>query len=264
MVQFSSKRQGQTKLHLVCDPFAKRQVPRLPLPESRLLSMGLSPATAQVVSAKLFHISETQQKRLAAEAFVLSQCSAPNLPVLLAKTKPRSRKTTHSKLAVFDLDETLVRAGVEVETADLVVHLEGRSLGVKVRPYARECLCEVSSYFEVAVFTASQAEYADQVLDFLDPEKKYIQHRLYRGSCLEVGPLLLKDLRVLPYGLKNVVMVDNSLFGYPFQRANGVPVNTWTGAAEDEELKTVPPYLRLLQTLSDVRPFNQSVFSVLY
>lgn len=264
MVQSSPKRQGQTKVHLVCDPFAKRQVPQLPLPQSRLLSMGLSQTTAAIVSAKLTQISETQQKRLAAEAFVLSQCPMPNLPVLLSKAKPTSRKTTHSKLAVFDLDETLVRAGVEIETADFVVRLEDRSIGVKVRPYARECLSEVSACFEVAVFTASRAEYADQVLNFLDPDGKYIQHRLYRDSCVEIGPLLLKDLRVLPYALKDVVMVDNSLFGYPFQRANGVPVNTWTGAAEDEELRTVPPYLRLLQTLSDVRPFNQSVFSFLY
>ena len=264
MVQFSPRRQGPTKVHLVCDPFAKRDVPHLSPPGSRLLSMGLSQATVETVSAKLLHISETQQKRLTSEATFLSQSSLLNPLSSPAKIELRRPRTAHSKLAVFDLDETLVRAGVELETADLVVQLEGRKLGVKLRPYARECLSEVSSCFEVAVFTASQAIYADQVLDFLDPEGKYIRHRLYRDSCVEVGSLLLKDLRVLPFALKDVVMVDNSLFGYPFQRANGVPVSTWTGEADDEELKTVPPYLRLLQTLSDVRPFNLSVFSYLY
>ena len=37
-----------------------------------------------------------------------------------------------------------------------------------------------SDKFEIIVFTASHSCYANVVLDTLDPDKKYIQHRLFR------------------------------------------------------------------------------------
>jgi TFIIF-interacting CTD phosphatase-like protein len=33
------------------------------------------------------------------------------------------------------------------------------------------------------VFTASQQEYADAILDELDPDQEIFQHRLYRHHC---------------------------------------------------------------------------------
>ena len=264
MVQSASKPKSPTKVHLSCNSYPKREIPSLEMPQKRLEHMGLSPLTIEIVSAKLMSISDLQKKRLSAESYISSQCKALNLPLLLTKSQPLTRKTSHPKLAVFDLDETLVLGGVSEQDADLMVELKDRRIGVKIRPYACECLREVSLSFEIGIFTASQREYADQVLDFLDKERKLIQHRLYREACVEVGPLLFKDLRVLPFPLKDVVMVDNSMFGYVFHKANGVPVSTWTGSSEDEELKTVPPYLRLLLKLSDLRPFNMSIFGPLY
>jgi len=42
--------------------------------------------------------------------------------------------------------------------------------GINIRPFARECLAELSKYFEIIVFTASHSCYANVVLDHLDPE----------------------------------------------------------------------------------------------
>ena len=51
----------------------------------------------------------------------------------------------------------------------------GRTLkaGFNIRPYTKECLELVNKYFEVVVFTASHKWYADVILDYIDPEKKY-------------------------------------------------------------------------------------------
>ncbi len=53
-------------------------------------------------------------------------------------------------------------------------------LNVKVRQHMEEVLQYLSTIYEICVFTAGTQDYADACLDFLDPEKKIITHRLYR------------------------------------------------------------------------------------
>ena len=47
------------------------------------------------------------------------------------------------------------------------------------RPYLRDFLKSVSSWFEIVIFTAGGQEYADAILDSLSDCKQYIDHRLY-------------------------------------------------------------------------------------
>ena len=58
---------------------------------------------------------------------------------------------------------------------------------------------KANEYFEVVVFTASVKEYADAILDALDPSNQLIHHRLYRESCilregLDENKFYVKDL----------------------------------------------------------------------
>lgn len=42
----------------------------------------------------------------------------------------------------------------------------------------------MSLLFEIVTFTAGTKDYADEIIDnHLDPEGKYINHRLYRQNC---------------------------------------------------------------------------------
>lgn len=48
------------------------------------------------------------------------------------------------------------------------------------------------------VFTASHSCYANVVLDYLDPNHKYIQYRLFRENCIQTEEgVYIKDLRVI-------------------------------------------------------------------
>lgn len=68
------------------------------------------------------------------------------------------------------------------------------------------------------VFTASHQSYADVVLDYLDPKRELIEHRLYRDSCMvtEEG-VYIKDLRIIKNrSLKEMVIVDNAVYSFGF------------------------------------------------
>jgi len=56
---------------------------------------------------------------------------------------------------------------------------------ISVRPGAFEIIKNMSKLFDVIIFTASHSKYANPIIDFLDPHKKYISHRLFREHCYE-------------------------------------------------------------------------------
>ena len=65
-----------------------------------------------------------------------------------------------------------------------------------IRPGCFEFLEEMAKFFELVIFTAAMQDYADSVLDQIDPNK-IIKHRLYRQHTSPHGHLIAKDLSKL-------------------------------------------------------------------
>eukprot|EP00980_Cylindrotheca_fusiformis_P006167 scaffold1319_cov126-Cylindrotheca_fusiformis.AAC.56 len=166
---------------------------------------------------------------------------------------------------VLDLDETLVHCTVEpVEDADLVFPVDFHGMTyqvhVRLRPYLFEFLEKIKDKYEVIVFTASQKVYANELLNLIDPEGKYIQHRMYRESCLAVEGNFLKDLNVLGRDLSKCVLVDNSPHAFGYQVDNGIPIESWFDDPKDTELKKLERFLRTLHGVSDLRTVIRKTF----
>jgi CTD small phosphatase-like protein 2 len=173
--------------------------------------------------------------------------------VLPVKSKGDSRKTL-----VLDLDETLVHCSVgRMDNADLrfPVQFNGveYEINARKRPHMVEFLDCVSQHFEVVVFTASQEVYARRLLDLIDPEGKYVHHRLYRDSCMPVCGNYLKDLNCLGRDLSQVLLVDNSPHAFGYQVDNGVPIMSWFDDTSDKELLSLLPFLDRILGAEDVR-----------
>lgn len=52
-----------------------------------------------------------------------------------------------------------------------------------MRPYAEKFLEEMAQHYELTIFTAAVQDYADTVLNILDPHH-HIKHRLYRQHTI--------------------------------------------------------------------------------
>ncbi|KAM9990483.1 hypothetical protein ACTFIY_006543 [Dictyostelium cf. discoideum] len=161
------------------------------------------------------------------------------------------------KTLVLDLDETLVHSSFKpVHNPDFIVpvEIEGTIHQVYVvkRPFVDDFLRAIAEKFEIVVFTASLAKYADPVLDFLDTGR-VIHYRLFRESCHNHKGNYVKDLSKLGRDLKSTIIVDNSPSSYLFHPENAIPIDSWFDDKDDRELLDLLPLLDDLIKVEDVR-----------
>jgi CTD small phosphatase-like protein 2 len=137
-------------------------------------------------------------------------------------------------------------------------------VGIFVRRGAKEFLTEVSKHFEIGIFTASVKEYADAVIDFLDPAKNLIKFRLYRNNCINVNDkIFVKNLNIIKgVDIKDIILLDNSIYSFSAQIKNGILVNSFFNDKNDIELYNVLGYLlNFLVKTDDVRVINEQFFN---
>ena len=138
------------------------------------------------------------------------------------------------------------------------------SVGLFVRNGVNDFLKEANKYFDIGIFTASVKEYADAVISFLDPENKLIKFRLYRNNCINFNDsFTVKDLRIFKnVNLKNIVLLDNSMYSFASQINNGILINTFINDKSDNELYNALEYLKkFIYPAEDVRDINERFFN---
>lgn len=169
---------------------------------------------------------------------------------------PQSGCNVGRKTLVLDLDETLVHSSFRVvHTADITitVELEGEHhrVFVRKRPGVDEFLWKVAQAFEVVVYTASLAKYANPLLDELDRDS-VVTFRLFREACTKQANGYIKDLSKLGRNLKDVIIIDNSPTCYSFQPHNAIPIKTWRDDPLDHELMDLVPILYSLKDVENI------------
>ncbi|CAJ0824597.1 843_t:CDS:2, partial [Entrophospora sp. SA101] len=125
------------------------------------------------------------------------------------------------------------------------------------RPYLDLFLEKTSEWFNIVVFTASVPDYANKILDYIDPENKYFCKRFYRESCiLYKQNRFIKDLGVVGSDLKKVCMIDDNYTSFAFHKENGIKLVKWTQNNDDDEvLLHLISYLESMKDYEDVRDF---------
>jgi len=136
----------------------------------------------------------------------------------IAHLPPQLPHHEGKKTLVLDLDETLVHSSFkEVDNFDikLSVEIEDETVEVfvLVRPGTEELLRRLAKHYEIVVYTASLAKYADPLLDQLD-KHGVISARLFREHCAFHSGSYVKDLASLGRSLRHTLIVDNSPASY--------------------------------------------------
>jgi CTD small phosphatase-like protein 2 len=199
-----------------------------------------------------------------------SKASKPNKVKIL---NPDNNK----KLAVFDLDETLIHGVVNINNYNKLENIISITLpskkiakiGVNVRPHWKEAIEIIKKKYTIVIYTASHSSYANAVLNFLDPENKYFYNRLYRSNCIDVKldgkTFYIKDMNIFEgFDLKDILIVDNSVMSFAYDLDNGIPILPYYDAEKDFELLFVAYYFESLYNCDDLRVINKQYMKLDY
>jgi len=182
-----------------------------------------------------------------------------NTPLL----PPQSLELSGKKLLVLDLDETLVHSSFKpIPNPDFIIPVEIEDQIHKVyvlkRPGVDQFLQRVGPLFEVVVFTASLAKYADPVLDLLD-STRVVHHRLFREACTNYKGNFVKDMSRLGRDIKKILIIDNSPSSYMFHPENAIPCESWYDDEHDTELLDLLPLLETLTKVDNCVAYLESI-----
>ena len=180
----------------------------------------------------------------------------------------------NKKTLILDLDETLIHSDLDLEYKNHIITLffdseeEGEEeknipIPLILRPKLFDFLNYVKDKYELIIFTASQKNYADKIIDYIEKDQKYFSLRLYREHCIFIKPgLYIKDLRIFKNrDLKNIILIDNSIFSFAHQLNNGILVTSFYNDEDDCFLINLKDYLMYcIENCDDVRIINQQQF----
>ena len=143
---------------------------------------------------------------------------------------PNKKKLT----LILDLNETLINFKYE----------ENGEGYVRIRPFLFGFLEEISQLYELIIFTSSEKEYADSVIEAIEHERTYFDHVFYRQHTIIVGNDFVKDLTRIGRPLNSIIIIDNMQQNFKLQKENGILIKPfWGEETNDRTLYDLMPIL---------------------
>ena len=198
----------------------------------------------------------------------LEPISEESIKKMYVKIPPPKKKKISNKTLILDLDNTLVcvmspqtfneraiPSDAQVKSTTYKDAKSGSEIDIKIiiRQYAIEMLKQLTTYYEIIIFTAANRVYGDAVIDQLDPDNTLIDYRLYRDNCIRTSSAYIKDLRIINRDFSSMIMVDDTITSFANQMENGIFIPPFIGTNPDNELGSLWIFLRQIALASDVR-----------
>ena len=151
-----------------------------------------------------------------ASVFLRNNTIFNTLPAPYVRTKNNKKFSL-----VLDLDETLVHYKEKNDN-------EGGGV-LRIRPGLNDFLDEVGKFYELILFTTATHDYADLLIDAIEEDKIYFDHRLYREHAVIIDNDFVKDLNRIGRPLDKIIIVDNMMQNFRLQKDNGIMIKAFWG-----------------------------------
>ena len=87
----------------------------------------------------------------------------------------------------------------------------------------------VGTYYELIIFTSTAQNYADLIIDSIEENNLYFEHRFYRQHNVIIGNDFVKDLSRIGRPLDKIIIVDNRPQNFRFHKENGITIKSFLG-----------------------------------
>lgn len=104
----------------------------------------------------------------------------------------------------------------------------------------------MSQFYNLVLYTASYREYAEKIINQIDPKSAYIKNVLTREHCTKYKNCYIKDFRiVLSSQMKkeDIVILDNRVVSFSYDLFQGIPILPFYDDESDTELRDIVPFL---------------------
>ena len=143
-------------------------------------------------------------------------CNNKNIIIPYIKTKNIKKYSL-----VLDLEETLLHFNISINNNNEGV--------VDIRPGTIKFLDDISEYYELIVFNEGEQKYTDVLIDSLEENKIYFEHRFYREHVTIDNNDIVKDLNKIGRSLDKILIVDNMPQNFKLQSHNGIMIKSFWG-----------------------------------
>ena len=157
---------------------------------------------------------------------------------------------------VYDDSELYIKKNMKIQDYQ---NMEKATNYLIIRPGFNKFISEVKKYFdEIFIFTSSQYSYAEEIVKIID-KNKYISKIYSRKDCSFYNEVFYKDLNKIKKDLSNTIIIDNFPESYLLQHFNGLPIPSFMGDPNDNELIKLLPILEKLSKVKDVRNYIREI-----
>ena len=157
---------------------------------------------------------------------------------------------------VYDDSELYIKKNIKIQDYQ---NMEKATNYLIIRPGFNKFISEVKKYFdEIFIFTSSQYSYAEEIIKIID-KNKYISKIYSRKDCSFYNDVFYKDLNKIKKDLSNTIIIDNFPESYLLQHFNGLPIPSFMGDPNDNELIKLLPILEKLSKVKDVRNYIREI-----
>ena len=160
-----------------------------------------------------------------------------------------NKEKTHEKVSFIKKDKTkkfTLFLGLEDILVNLEFEDESDSKGtLKLRPGIIPFLREIQKYYEIFIFSLSENEIADHLINSIDKRKKFFDYRIYRENLNIINDQFVIDLNKFNRPLEKSIIISNLPQIYQLQKENSINIKSYYQEdLNDNILKKLIPILK--------------------